>query len=271
MPEPAVIRIPDTVPLDVASPTGCSITTGFGAVTHDDDIDTGAVVVGSGGVGLSIITAPKVVGVHPIIAVDRSAAKLDTARRLGATHTHKSEPDLAERVRELTSNGADHAFEAIGRVETIESLPRLIAADTAVTVGPPPQVAPVSLDALAESGESFIGSNYGSTVPGREFPHIAELHLMDWFPVDELISHRIPLEGVNGAFDAHGKAIPFFLGEAVTEEANLLTRRPFSLATLLTGHSSHGRLLSLATGPMRPSTPASPALVANLEAIERAR
>ena len=116
----------------------------------------------------------------------------------------------------------------------------------------------MSLDALAESGESFIGSNYGSTVPGREFPHIAELHLMDWFPVDELISHRIPLEGVNGAFDAQGKAIPFFLGEAVTEEANLLTRRPFSLATLLTGHSSHGRLLSLATGPMRPSTPASP-------------
>jgi S-(hydroxymethyl)glutathione dehydrogenase/alcohol dehydrogenase len=149
--------------------------------------------------------ALKLIGANPIIAVDRSEEKLEAARRLGATHTLEAGPDLAERVRELTGNGADYAFEAIGRVETIESLPGLIApGGKAIIVGLPPQDTPVAIDALAlaESGKSLIGSNYGSTVPGRDFPRIAELYLAGKLPVDELISHRIPLEEVNEAFDA---------------------------------------------------------------------
>jgi len=207
VPESGAIRIPNEVPFDVASLIGCSIATGFGAVTHDAAVEAGssAVVVGSGGVGLSIIMALKLVGANPIIAVDRSAEKLEAARRLGATHTLDAVPDLAERVRELTGNGADYAFEAIGRVETIESLPALIApGGKAIIVGLPPQDTPVAIDALAlaESGKSLIGSNYGSTVPGRDFPRIAALYLAGKLPVDELISHRIPLEEVNEAFDA---------------------------------------------------------------------
>lgn len=207
VPESAAIRIPDDVPFDVASLIGCSIATGVGAVTHDAAVEAGAsaVVVGSGGVGLSIIMALKLVGANPIIAVDRSEEKLEAARRLGATHTLAAGPDLAERVRELTGLGADYAFEAIGRVETIESLPGLLApGGTAVIVGLPPQDTPVAIDALAlaESGKSLVGSNYGSTVPGRDFPRLAALYLAGKLPVDELISHRIRLEEVNEAFDA---------------------------------------------------------------------
>ena len=207
VPESGAIRIPNEVPFDVASLIGCGIATGFGAVTHDANVEAGAsaVVVGSGGVGLSIIMALKLVGANPIIAVDRSEEKLEAARRLGATHTLQAGPGLAERVAEITGHGAAYAFEAIGRVDTIESLPGLIApGGTAVIVGLPPKDSPVSIDALAlaESGKSLIGSNYGSTVPGRDFPLIAGLYLAGKLPVDELISHRIPLEEVNEAFDA---------------------------------------------------------------------
>ena len=207
VPESGAVRIPENVPFDVASLIGCSIATGFGAVTHDAAVEAGcsAVVVGSGGVGLSIIMALKLVGANPIIAVDVSEEKLEAARRLGATHTLVAGPDLAEGVRKLTGTGADYAFEAIGRVETIESLPGLIApGGKAVIVGLPPQNTPVAIDALAlaENGKSLIGSNYGSTVPGRDFPRIAELYLAGKLPVDELISHRIRLEDVNEAFDA---------------------------------------------------------------------
>lgn len=207
IPESGAIRVPDAVPFDVASLIGCSIATGFGAVTHDADVEAGAsaVVVGSGGVGLSIIMALKLVGAHPIIAVDQSEEKLEAARLLGATHTLTSGADLIERIHTITGNGADYAFEAIGRVETIESLPRLIApGGTAVIVGLPPQNSPVAIDMLelAESGKSIVGSNYGSTVPGRDFPRIAELYLAGKLPVDKLISHRIGLDEVNDAFDA---------------------------------------------------------------------
>lgn len=207
VPESGAIRIPQEVPFDVASLIGCSIATGFGAVTHDARVGAGesAVVVGSGGVGLSIIMALKLVGAHPIIAIDRSAEKLEAARALGASHTLVAGPDLASRLRAIAPAGADYGFEAIGRVDTIEELPGLVApGGTAVIVGLPPADSPIRIDALAlaEGGKTLIGSNYGSTVPGRDFPRIAELYLAGRLPVDELISHRIPLDEVNEAFDA---------------------------------------------------------------------
>ncbi|WP_312182157.1 zinc-binding dehydrogenase [Arthrobacter sp.] len=207
VPESGAIKVPAAVPFDVASLIGCSIATGYGAVVNDAAVQAGqsAVVVGTGGVGLSIIMALNLVGANPIIAVDLSEEKLAAARELGATHTLQPGNDLAAQIQEITGGGADFAFEAIGRVQTIESLPGLITGGgKAVIVGLPPQDAPVSIDALelAESGKSLIGSNYGSTVPGRDFPRLAELYLAGKLPVDKLISDRIKLDEVNEAFDA---------------------------------------------------------------------
>jgi Zn-dependent alcohol dehydrogenase len=207
VPESGAIRIPDEVPFDVASLIGCSVATGFGAVVNDAGVEAGtsAVVVGTGGVGLSIIMALRLVGANPIIAVDLSEEKLAAAKEFGATHTLVPSNGLADEVATITGGGAAYAFEAIGRAQTIESLPSLIAAGgKAVIVGLPPEDSPVSIDALAlaESGKSLIGSNYGSTVPGRDFPRLAALYLAGRLPVDRLISHRISLDEVNEAFDA---------------------------------------------------------------------
>lgn len=207
VPESAAIRIPKEVPFDIASLIGCSIATGVGTVVNDAAVEPGtaAVVVGAGGVGLSIIMGLKLVGANPIIAVDLNEEKLAFARELGATHTIVPDDDLAAQVAAITGGGAAYAFEAIGRVETIESLPGLLApGGSAVIVGLPPVDAPVSFDALelAESGKKIIGSNYGSTVPGRDFPKLASLYLAGKLPVDKLISHRISLPEVNEAFDA---------------------------------------------------------------------
>ncbi|NYF11985.1 S-(hydroxymethyl)glutathione dehydrogenase/alcohol dehydrogenase [Pseudoclavibacter sp. JAI123] len=207
VPESAAIKVPKEVPYDVASLIGCSIATGVGTVVNDAEVDAGesAVVVGAGGVGLSIIMGLQLVGANPIIAVDLNEDKLSAARELGATHTIVPGPDLAAQVAEITGGGAEYAFEAIGRVQTIESLPGLIApGGTAVIVGLPPADAPVSFDALAlaETGKRLIGTNYGSTVPGRDFPKLAALFLAGRLPVDKLISERIQLSEVNEAFDA---------------------------------------------------------------------
>jgi S-(hydroxymethyl)glutathione dehydrogenase/alcohol dehydrogenase len=207
VPESAAVPIPKDVPFDVASLLGCSVATGVGAVVNDAKVVAGssAVVVGAGGVGLSIIMGLQLVGANPIIAVDLGEDKLALAREFGATHTIVPGGDLAEQISEITGGGADYAFEAIGRVETIESLPGLLAAGgSAVIVGLPPANAPVAIDALAlaETGKRIIGSNYGSTVPGRDFPRLASLYLAGRLPVDRLITHRIPLEEVNEAFDA---------------------------------------------------------------------
>lgn len=207
VPESAAIKVPKELPFDVASLIGCSIATGVGTVVNDAAVGAGesTVVVGVGGVGLSIIMGLQLVGANPIIAIDLNEDKLAAARELGATHTIVPGPDLAAQVAEITGGGAEYAFEAIGRVQTIESLPGLIApGGTAVIVGLPPADAPVSFDALAlaETGKRLIGTNYGSTVPGRDFPKLAALYLAGRLPVDKLISERIQLSEVNEAFEA---------------------------------------------------------------------
>lgn len=204
--EQAAVRVPKEVPFDVAALIGCSIATGVGAVVNDARVQPGrsAVVIGAGGVGLSIIMGLALAGASPIIAADVTDEALELAKQFGATHTVRSGSDLAERVREIVPDGADFAFEAIGRPETIALMPSTVQrGGTAVIVGLPPQDRPAPIDALAlaEEGKALLGSNYGGTVPARDFPMLARLYLDGRLPVDRLITNRFALDDVNEAFD----------------------------------------------------------------------
>jgi S-(hydroxymethyl)glutathione dehydrogenase / alcohol dehydrogenase len=207
VPESAAVTIPEDVPFEVASLIGCSITTGVGAVVNNAKVPAGAsaVVLGCGGVGLAVVMGLALVGADPIVAVDTSDEKLEAARSFGATHTLRAGPGLADRVRELTEGGADFAFEVIGRTETIEQIPGLLAtAGTGVLVGLPGEGQKAAIDVLelAEAGKTLVGSNYGGAVPSIDFPRLARLYLDGKLPLDALISHRVRLDEVNEAFDA---------------------------------------------------------------------
>lgn len=207
VPDFAAIKVDERVPFDVASLIGCSVGTGYGAVVNNAKVVAGesAVVVGAGGVGLSIISALRLAGANPIIAVDVTEEKLEEARRVGATHGLLGGAELAESVAALTAGGADVAFEAIGRIGTMEQLPGLLRpGGRAVFVGLPPEGLELRLDALqlAYDGKTIIGSNYGGLVPARDFPRVAAAYLSGELPLDDLISSRVALEQVNDAFDA---------------------------------------------------------------------
>lgn len=206
VPQQALVKIPEDVPFDVAALIGCSVATGVGAVLNDAEVKAGrgAVVIGAGGVGLCIIMGLALAGASPIIAADVNPESLELAREFGATHTVLSDASLPEKVREITGEGAEYAFEAIGRPQTIAQMPACLKrGGTAVIVGLPPQDAPVQIDALAlaEEGKRLLGSNYGSTVPARDFPLLARLYLDGKLPVDRLITNRVGLDGVNDAFE----------------------------------------------------------------------
>lgn len=207
VPDFAAIKVDERVPFDIASLIGCSVGTGYGAVVNNAKVVAGeaAVVVGAGGVGLSIISALRLAGAHPIIAVDVTPEKLAEAARVGATHGLIGGPNLASEVAALTAGGADVAFEAIGRIQTMAQLPALIRpGGRAVFVGLPPEGQTLELDALqlAYDGKTIIGSNYGGLVPARDFPRVAAAYLAGELPLDELISSRVSLDEVNDAFDA---------------------------------------------------------------------
>ncbi len=207
VPASAAIRMPEGLPFDVAALIGCSVHTGLGAVQNNAKVTAGesAVVIGCGGVGLSILMGLRLAGAHPIIAVDRNPDKLEMALAAGATHALLADGTTADKIQELTGGGADVAFEAIGNRHTIPQLPGHVRlGGRAVLVGMPPEGTMIPFDVLdlCYRGITIIASNYGGGVPTRDFPRYAALYLAGRLPLDLLISQRIPLADVNAAFDA---------------------------------------------------------------------
>lgn len=203
------IPIPADVPFDVAALLGCAITTGVGAVWNTGDVRAGdrVCVIGCGGVGLSAVMGAAAADAEPVVAVDVNEAKLATALVLGATDTvlWAGTPEAtAEAVRELSGGGVDLAIEATGRPEAARAaLLATRARGAAVLVGIPRADAEVSFPAVSipRLERRVLGSIYGSSRPEHDFARIIELYRADYLPLDRLISHRFPLEGVNEAFD----------------------------------------------------------------------
>ncbi len=124
VPERACVPIPKDVPFDVASLVGCAVTTGVGAVWNTAGVRPGdrVAIIGCGGVGLSALMAAVAVGADPVIAVDASQAKVDTALSFGASAGvvwAGSAEATAEAVREVSGGGVDYAIEATGRGEAM--------------------------------------------------------------------------------------------------------------------------------------------------------
>ena len=217
LPERSCVPIPRDVPFEVAGLVGCAVTTGVGAVWRTAGVRPGerVAVIGCGGVGLSAVLAASAVGAGTIVAVDLSAAKLETARQLGATEgvLWAGSPEAtAEAVYEASGGGVDYAIEATGRTEAM--LAAFLSTRTrgaAVLIGIPRADAVLALPALTipRMERRVLGSIYGSSRPERDFVTTLDLYRHGRLPLDRLISHRVRLEQVQHGLDllVSGEAI----------------------------------------------------------------
>ena len=209
VPVEAAIALPGGVDPAVAALIGCCVSTGVGAVLKTAEVPAGATVaiIGLGGVGLSCVMGAALAGAARIVAIDRVGSKLDVARLVGATDGLVATDDRAatiEALRDLTDGGPDFAFEAIGRVATVElAIECLPLGGTAVLVGMTPFEARASFAVypLVDGSRRILGSNYGFADPATDFPRYAALHLAGRLPVDRLIDRRIALDDLETAFD----------------------------------------------------------------------
>ncbi len=207
VPESSLVKIRDDMPLDRAALIGCGVMTGVGAVINTAKVQAGSVVavIGCGGVGLNVVQGASLSGAAKIIAVDVSDFKLELAQRFGATHTvnaTKDEPVGA--IRQLSPGGADYAFEVIGRPETMrQAYDATRRGGMTVVVGLAPAGAEVSIPAGSLLQEKVLtGSSYGGARPRIDMPKLVDLYLTGKLMLDELISRRYPLDGINDAFQA---------------------------------------------------------------------
>jgi S-(hydroxymethyl)glutathione dehydrogenase/alcohol dehydrogenase len=205
VPESGAITVPARIPLDRAALISCAVLTGVGAATHTANVQPGArvAVFGCGGVGLNTVQGARICGAQRIIAVDVSAEKLELARRLGATDlVHAGEQDPVAAIRELTG-GVDHAFEVLGREQTIQQAWRsLDVGGEVIVVGLLAHGATLTLDADPFVNEQQIRGCYlGSSRVDRDVPALVQRYLAGELLLDEIISNRIGLDGLNAAFD----------------------------------------------------------------------
>lgn len=203
----SVVRVDPDVPADVAAVLGCAVLTGGGAVLNAGHPALGetVMVVGLGGVGMAALLTAIAAG-HPVVGVDALPDKLEHALALGASEAFTPE--------ELAESGvtASVVVEAAGNPRAFETAVSATApGGTTVTVGLPSPAAMASISplGLVAGARTIVGSYQGSAVPGRDIPRYVELWRAGRLPVEELISSRISLDGINQAMDqlAEGHAI----------------------------------------------------------------
>jgi S-(hydroxymethyl)glutathione dehydrogenase/alcohol dehydrogenase len=209
VPWPAVVKIDVEIPFPSAAILGCGVMTGFGSVVNAAKVEKGSsvVVLGTGGVGLSVIQVAVHACARIIIAVDANPNRLELARQFGATHTVLADRgdagllSAAKEVKELTERGADYAFECTA-VPELGPAPLSMVRNGGMAVGVSgiEQVVPFDME-LFEWDKRYINPLYGQCRPFVDFPVLLSLYKQNRLKLDEMVTRTYPLSGLADAFE----------------------------------------------------------------------
>jgi len=217
LPEISLAKISKAAPLEKVCLLGCGVTTGIGAVLNTAKVKPGDTVAifGLGGIGLSAIIGARMAQAGRIIAIDINESKFDIAKQLGATDTvnpkNHSQP-IQEVIVDMTDGGVDFSFECIGNVDVMRSalecchkgwgesvIIGVAGAGQEITTRPFQLV----------TGRVWRGSAFGGVKGASELPGYVQKYLDGEFELDTFITHTMPLEDINTAFELmhQGKSI----------------------------------------------------------------
>ena len=209
VPEIALAKIREDAPFDKVCYIGCGVTTGIGAVINTAKVEAGAkvIVFGLGGIGLNVIQGAKIVGADMIIGVDINDDKQAIAEKFGMTHfvnPKEVEGDLVPYLVDLTKGGADYTFECIGNVEVmrqaLESCHKGWGVSTIIGVaGAGQEISPRPFQLV--TGRVWQGTAFGGARGRTDVPQIVDWYMDGKINIDDLITHTMPLEQINEAFD----------------------------------------------------------------------
>ncbi|MEU5979674.1 zinc-binding dehydrogenase [Streptomyces sp. NPDC047315] len=200
----AAIPIPDDLPYDIAALIGCGVATGVGAALNTAKVRPGSsvVVIGLGGVGMSIVQGARVAGAAEIVAVDPTANRRDLALDFGATAAVAPQ-ELEEAKKRATGGfGFDYAFEAVGRPGTLRAAydaTRLGGSVVLVGAGSRADTTDISMGELFLNEKKILPSFYGGDDVRRTFATIIDLWRAGRLDLDSMITHRVQLTDVNEA------------------------------------------------------------------------
>ncbi|PID63129.1 MAG: S-(hydroxymethyl)glutathione dehydrogenase/class III alcohol dehydrogenase [Gammaproteobacteria bacterium] len=208
VPEIALARVNKDADFEKICYIGCGVTTGIGAVMFTAKVEPNstAVVFGLGGIGLNVIQGLRLVGAKQIVGVDLNPSKVEMARQFGMTDfvNPKDHDDLVGHLVELTGGGADYSFECIGNVEVMRAALECCHKGWGESIiigvagaGQEISTRPFQL----VTGRSWRGTAFGGARGRTDVPKIVDMYMDGRIDIDSLITHTMPLEDINKAFD----------------------------------------------------------------------
>jgi len=209
LPEIALAKVRQDAPFDKICYIGCGVTTGVGAVVNTAKVRPGdnVIVFGLGGIGLNVIQGARMVGANMIVGVDLNPDRKAIAEKFGMTHfvnPSEVEGDLVPYLVDLTKGGADHSFECIGNVnvmrDALECCHKGWGESTIIGVAGAGQEITTRPFQLV-TGRVWRGTAFGGAKGRTDVPKIVDWYMDGKINIDDLITHTMPLEEINTAFD----------------------------------------------------------------------
>ncbi len=210
MPEIAVAKIRQDAPFDKVCYIGCGVTTGIGAVINTAKVETGSnvAVFGLGGIGLNVLQGAKLAGADKIVGIDINPARKPLAEKFGMTDfvnpTEVGDDKVVDAIIELTDGGADYSFECIGNVnvmrQALECCHRGWGESIIIGVaGAGQEIATRPFQLV--TGRVWRGTAFGGAKSRTQIPKIVDWYMDGKINIDDLITHTMPLDDINNAFD----------------------------------------------------------------------
>ena len=213
----SLAKIQKEAPLEEVCLLGCGVTTGMGAVMNTAKVKRGETVAifGLGGIGLAAVIGARMSGASRIIGIDTNPSKFALAQKLGATeciNPKDFDKPIQDVVIEITDGGVDYSFECIGNVDVMRAALECCHKGwgESVIIGVAPAGAEISTRPFQlVTGRVWRGSAFGGVKGRSELPGIISQYMKGEFALSDFITHTMPLEEINTAFDLmhEGKSI----------------------------------------------------------------
>ena len=216
VPEISLAKIRKDAPFDKVCYIGCGVTTGIGAVMNTAKVEPGAnvAVFGLGGIGLNVIQGARIAGADKIIGVDLNADKVVLAEQFGMTHfvNPTDVEDVVGAIVDLTAGGVDYSFECIGNVDVMRQALECCHKGWGESIiigvaGAGQEIATRPFQLV--TGRVWKGTAFGGAKGRTDVPRIVDWYMEGKINIDDLITHTMPLDEINTAFDLmhEGKSI----------------------------------------------------------------
>jgi S-(hydroxymethyl)glutathione dehydrogenase/alcohol dehydrogenase len=207
--EASLVKVDTDLPSEQLALIGCGVTTGVGAVINTAKVQVGdtVVVFGLGGIGLNVVQGARIAGARMIAGVDLNPARRAIAEKFGLTHfvnPAEVRGDLVPYLVDLTGGGADFAFECIGNVKLMRQALECCHRGwgTCVIIGVAAAGEEISTRPFQlVTGRTWKGTAFGGARGRRDVPRIVDWYMEGKINIDDLITHTMPLDRINEAFD----------------------------------------------------------------------